>query len=132
MRKYFLAVGMGILFAGPLLSSGAGLVPCDGPIQGAIDCNFTAFFYMVNTFIRYAIFIAFPITACIFAYAGWLLITDQGSAKNISKAWELIKDAGTGFAIMLLGWVAVKFILDKLLDPSYKPVLDSLFKNSGN
>lgn len=121
-------VALAALSFAPFISS-AGLVTCGGP-GSTVDCNFETLFEMINTFIRYAIFIAFPITACIFAYAGWLLVTDQGSGKNVSEAKKLIMDAGEGFIIMLLAWTFIKFILDKLLDPSYSPVLNSLFRNS--
>ena len=128
MRKYFLAVLLALASFGPLLSHGA-LVTCDGPAPaaGGAVCDFYTFFGMINVFIEYAIFLAFPITACIFAYAGFLLITEGGSPDTIKKAWGLIKDAGLGFGIMLLGWVFIRFIFDNLLSSSFSPAYNTLF-----
>ena len=128
MRKYFLAALLASLSFAPFISQAA-LVTCNGPVAGnnLPACDSAQLFVFVNGAINYMILFAFPVVACIFAYAGFLLITETGSPATFKKAWGLIQDAALGFCIMLLAWVAVRFIFDNLLTSTYSDVYQTLF-----
>jgi hypothetical protein len=99
-----------------------GIVPsCSGE-----ECGFNDLLLLVKNVINFIIKIAMPIAAVLFAYAGYLYITDQGSGKNISKAKGIFANVGIGFAIILGAWLIVYTIVSTLLkDTTFlKPFFD--------
>ena len=61
----------------PVLSLADGLVPCDNS-AGQL-CDFNAFMTLINTIIHFVLYgMVIPITAIMFAYAGFLFITAGG------------------------------------------------------
>lgn len=106
------------------LSENAGIVPCgrscDDPSTGDVDesavctlChlfllmkNITSWIFTVMTYIAFAVLVAM----------GILYIVSAGNTQMISVAKSGIKAALYGFAIVLLGWVAINVILMVLAD----------------
>ncbi|QQR77344.1 MAG: hypothetical protein IPJ67_04360 [Candidatus Moraniibacteriota bacterium] len=105
-------------------SANSGIVPCgrscDDPSTGDVDesaictlChlfllmkNITSWIFMVMTYIAFAVLVAM----------GILYIVSAGNTQMISLAKSGIKAALYGFAIVLLGWVAINVILMVLAD----------------
>ena len=106
------------------LSENAGIVPCgrscDDPSTGDVDesavctlChlfllmkNITSWIFTVMTYIAFAVLVAM----------GILYIASAGNTQMIGVAKSGIKAALYGFAIVLLGWVAINVILMVLAD----------------
>ncbi|HEV8666544.1 MAG TPA: hypothetical protein VN665_01700 [Candidatus Paceibacterota bacterium] len=97
----------------------SGLVPCGyGQFTGGNEsssstgcqaCNLAQLIQNVMTF---AIGIAIPIAAALFAYAGFLYITSASNLGNISKAKGIFKDALIGFLIAICAWLIINTLLN--------------------
>lgn len=86
----------------------------------AVSCDFCMVLAIINKVINFLLkVIAFPLCALILLYAGWLYISDMGSAENKTKAKKFLINAVVGFMIALAAWIIVKTILVGLgFDPS--------------
>ena len=94
------------------------LVPCDNtpdPTTGVIahPCDWTALMALVNNIINFIIyFMAIPIAAIMFAYAGFLLLTAGGEAAGArTKAKNIFTNAVIGLVIAVACWLIIKLIL---------------------
>jgi len=103
------------------------LVPCAG-----LDCQFCDLATLVQRLIRFAILIAVPIAAGLFAYAGILYFSAAANEGNIGKAKKIFASAFVGFLIALAAFLIVEVILRTLVKDQYvtnwntiKCVLDS-------
>ena len=95
------------------LSSNGGLVPCDNS-SGDV-CNFTQLMNLVNGIIHFILFfMAVPIAAIMFAYAGFLMVTSGGSTESRSKAKSIFTNALIGLAFAVAAWLIVRTILSIL------------------
>lgn len=90
-----------------------GLVPCTGT-----DCDFNSFLTLIGNVINYTIFIAVPIAAVAFSYAGFLYLTAVGDTGKIEEAHGIFKSVLTGVFIMLAAWLLVNAILTGLGVPT--------------
>src|SRR3989338_1553177 len=91
-----------------------GLVSC-GLGSGEI-CDFKAFMGLINTVIRFALFyLAVPISAIMFAYAGFMLITAGEEASSArTKAKDIFTNAVIGLAVAAGAWLVIRTILSIL------------------
>ena len=99
-----------------------GLVQCGrtgSAQQQATGCDFTALINLVNTLIQYLIFIAMPLAAIAFAYAGWIYLSAGGDTGKVKKAHQLFMSVGIGFALILSAWLIFKYIAVTFLSPYY-------------
>ena len=101
------------------VTSGTGLVPCDGPrsVAGsdARTCNFQSLFKGLEEIIKWMFFIAIPLSLVSFAYAGILFMS--GKEANISTGKEIFTKVIWGLVFMAGGWLLVHTIVGGLLDP---------------
>ncbi|MDE2107121.1 MAG: transglycosylase SLT domain-containing protein [Patescibacteria group bacterium] len=113
-------------------SSGSGvaswLVPCGGstvpgvptnPIT-ATGCNLCNLGQLIQNIINFLIIIAVPISAALFAYAGYLYFTavdDQGKVKQAKKIFSSVI---IGLVIALSGYLIVQTLMNALLNPQFK------------
>src|SRR3990167_8830772 len=94
-------------------SPGGGLVPCDN--SAAKPCDFNAFMNMINIVINYIFkYLAVPIAAIMFAYAGVLMVASGGSTESRGKAKKIFTNAALGLIIAAISWVVIKTILSIL------------------
>lgn len=107
----FSIVGIMIVPFGVFAQAG-GLVPCDG--TKANPCGYEQFIELVDNVIGYAIAIAFPIAAIMFAYAGFLYLTAAGNTGQIKQAHSIFINVAIGFIFVLAAWLIIDFILDRL------------------
>ncbi|MBI1999461.1 MAG: hypothetical protein HYS74_02295 [Parcubacteria group bacterium] len=86
----------------------AGLVPCGGP--GEPPCGFDQLIKLVENLIDFAILIAAPLAAIMFAYAGWLYLSSQGSEQKVKSAHGVFMTVLWGILFILGAWIFVKFL----------------------
>ncbi len=120
MKKLFTFVIAFCIITSPIITFAANpLVPdCN---TGALNasgsgyvnaCDFNALVGMVNNGINWLIiYLATPLAAIAFAYAGFLLLTSGGSEEKLRKAKTIILNVVVGFVIALAAWLIVKTIL---------------------
>ena len=102
--------------------STGGLVTCGkepDATTAATSCNFAAAIAMINRLITYLIYIALPIAAISFAYAGWLYLSAGDNSGQISKARTIFMDVGVGFILILSAWLIFKLVETTFLSPTY-------------
>src|SRR3989344_5117404 len=89
----------------------SGLVVC-GNGTNATECNFTDLVNQVQTVINFLIFrIASPLAAIMFAYAGFLYVTNGGNESQIKQAHDIFLNVLLGIVIVLAAWLVMSFIL---------------------
>ncbi len=96
----------------------SGLVPCGyGVFTGGNEsssstgCQACNLAQLIQNIMTFAIGIAVPIAAALFAYAGFLYITSASSPGNIGKAKGIFKDALIGFLIAICAWLIINTLL---------------------
>lgn len=93
-----------------LESPNGGIVPCKD------DCDFNDFMTLINNVIKFMLFyLALPICAIMFAYAGFLMVTAGESASEArTKAKGIFMNALIGLLIATTCWIVVHSILEVL------------------
>lgn len=96
---------------GPSPQSG-GLVPCGEMVNGKLDeCTWKDVVQLVNNLIDFGIkVIALPISALLFAYAGFKMLTSGGKQGELQKAKSILLNTFIGLVLTLSGWLVVSFI----------------------
>lgn len=103
----------------PSSQGNSGLVPCGyGPFDprgndaasstGCQACNLAQ---LIQNLMTFAIGIAIPIAAALFAYAGVLMFTAADDTGKITKAKGIFKDAFIGFLIAITAWLVINTLL---------------------
>lgn len=86
--------------------STSGLVPCD------TNCGFKDFMTLINKFINYVVFfLALPLSAIMFTYAGFLLLTAGGEVSQKNKAKHIFTNVVWGIVIAVAAWLIVNTLL---------------------
>ncbi len=111
------SVTMAASWTNGLVTCGKGAGTPDKP--AATSCDFSALIDMVNTIIQYLIFIAMPLAAISFAYAGWIYLSAGGDTGKVKKAHEIFANVGIGLILVLSAWLIFKLIATKFLSDTY-------------
>ncbi len=86
------------------------LIPC-GTDANPEQCTFTDFITLINRVIDYLIFyLALPLSAIMFAYAGFLLVT-AGGGEAKTKAKGIFFNVLWGLLLAVGAWLIVKTLL---------------------
>ncbi len=86
-----------------------GLVPCDNVTK---PCDWTQLMYMVNLIIHFILFyMAIPIAAIMFLYAGFELVTSGGSTEKRGTAKKVFTNAVIGLVLAAACWLIIRIIL---------------------
>jgi hypothetical protein len=97
----------------------SGLVVCgNGTAANAASeqCAFEDLIKQVQVVIDFLIFkIAAPLAAVMFAYAGFLYVTNGGNESRIKEAHEIFWNVFIGLIVALAAWMVVSFILNFFL-----------------
>ena len=95
-----------------------GLVPCDG---SSIDpCGFNDFIDLIRNVVDFLMFkVAVPLSAILFAYAGFLMMFAGGDEGKIKRARAIFWWVFVGIVITLSAWLIVKTITSALLKPGF-------------
>ncbi|OGI60560.1 hypothetical protein A2641_03440 [Candidatus Nomurabacteria bacterium RIFCSPHIGHO2_01_FULL_37_25] len=122
--KFFISLAVFLMLVAPVISFAAfdplkGLVPCNNTPDDsgtiAEPCNFTAFMKLINNIIDFILFyMAIPIAAIMFFYAGFKLVTSGGSTEARGKAKNIFTNAVIGLVLAAAAWLIVKTLLSIL------------------
>lgn len=88
------------------------LVPCGN--TGQPVCNFYQLTKLVQNIINFLVYMAAPVAAVAFAWAGVLYLTAAGDEKKIGQAHTIFTDVLIGLGIVLSAWLIVKLIVTGL------------------
>lgn len=100
------------LFLIPFVSFAQGIVPtsCTGP-----DCGFPHLMELAKNIMDFLITVSIPLSAIVFAYAGFLFMTAAGNEGQVSRAKEIFTKVLIGFVFVLCAWIIVWSITNVLL-----------------
>lgn len=141
IHRFVSAVLLGIfVFAIPSLAfaaSPSSIIPCgfdingDGTVKDSStlvwasnatspgnheECYFNDAIETAQNVINFLIFrIAAPLGAVMFAYAGFLYVTNRGNEGQVKQAHDVFMNVFWGLIIALAAWVTVNFILEFFL-----------------
>ncbi len=114
--------------------AGKSLVPCgnDKTIQKDDNgkdiititnpCGIDDVFVMINTIIDFILkYLAVPIAAIMFAYAGIKLLLAGGESGQMSKAKEIFVNVAWGLVLVAGAWLIVKLVLSTLGYTGWNP-----------
>jgi hypothetical protein len=87
-------------------------------IKDAGGCGWKDLIYLLNTAIKFMIYIAASLSAIAFAYAGFLYMTAFGQSGKIEQAHGIFSKTITGIFFVLIGWLLVATILKVLGVPN--------------
>jgi len=128
-RNIFRLLAVGIIFfipfallyaaAAPVQGSPSNLIPCgvDGPdpdtiVSGDEQCEWEDLITLAQNVINFLIFwIAAPLAAIMFAYAGFLYVTNQGNESQVQHAHQIFWYVFLGLVMALAAWLLVNYIL---------------------
>lgn len=131
MKQFFIFFLIFSFIATPALSlaqssTWKGLVPCGTESTPIVTdkagkqtggevinpCNFDFFLGLINKLIEFILFfLAIPIAAIMFAYAGFELVTSGGEAAKRTKAKDVFFNAVIGLVIAAAGYLIIKTVL---------------------
>ena len=137
IAKFLIPVLIFLMLLAPAISladfdPARGLVPCNntpstnGTIPETEKCDYYAFLKLINILIYFVLYyMAIPIAAIMFVYAGFLLVTaGEEVASARTKAKGIFWNAFLGLVIAAAAWLIVKTLLSIL---GYKD-LEEYFK----
>ncbi len=92
------------------------IVSCTGVggTGGGIECNWCRLVQMIGNIVQYSIYLAVMLSAIMFAYAGFLFLTNNGDRANVTKAWNIFRRAIFGTIAILAAWLIVHAIMTNL------------------
>ena len=96
----------------PLVSFGqtVELIPCGRANQN--PCEFNDLLKLINNIVRFVfIYLALPIAAIMFAYAGVMMLTSGGSTQSWSKAKGIFANTALGLILAAGSFLIVRMIL---------------------
>lgn len=128
-RSFFVFLATLFIVVAPTVAfAQSTIIPCgfdtnaDGiikniPLAGIKEeCDFNDLITLAQNVINFLIFgIASPLAAIMFAYAGFLYVTNRGNEGQVKQAHDIFLYVFWGLVVALGAWVFVNFILEFLL-----------------
>ena len=112
-------VGLSLYIAIPALLFAAGMprqiVPCNG-----VDCKVCDIAILAQNLINTGIFIVISLSALLFAYAGFLYLTDSAVGGQ-QKAKSIFSQVVGGLILLLAAWLIVDTLMKSVLGGSFGP-----------
>ena len=91
------------------------IVSCNGS-----DCNLESFATLVQNLLNFGIFFASIIASILFAYAGWLYLSNAMTGpQSITQAKSIFKNVAVGYLLILGAWLIVDTLLGSLLGTDF-------------
>ncbi len=112
MQRIILFSVLGLVLIVPFVVS-AQIVPQDCANNPA-DCDFQALLELAQNILKFIITTAIVVSAIMFAYAGWLFLSDAGNTTNIAAGKKIFSSVAVGLVIVLVAWLLVDTLLDVL------------------
>jgi len=109
-----------IILSEEIKALGNGLIPCGtkkDPKTGVVlePCTYKHLFDLINNVVNFILyFLAIPIAAIMFAYAGFLYLSSQGDTSKVSKATGIFGDVAMGLIYIAAAWLIIKTVLSIL------------------
>jgi len=111
--------GMFFVFS-PALALAAGLptkiVTCNG-----VDCTVCDIAIVAQNVLNTAIFVLVALSAVLFAYAGWKMLTAQGNTESYSQGKSIFGNVVLGLVIILAGWIVIDTLMKTMTNSSFGP-----------
>lgn len=92
------------------------IVPCSG-----IDCKVCDLAVLAQNLINTGIYVVIFLAAMLFAYAGFLMLTNQANPGVESKAKKIFSNVVIGLVVILSAWLVVDVLMKTLLGGSFGP-----------
>ncbi len=136
-QKIGVMVVAGVILILPLIAFAnehIGIVPCGvpggeyldsnkAPQSAAGECGFSDLIILASNIMTFLIYyVAVPLAALGFMWAGSDLVINQKKEEAWSKAKDRFWDIGKGFAIMIAAFLLIRLILDEFLSVEQKAV----------
>ena len=94
------------------------IVTCDGTsVGGGTDCTICDLAKLAQNIINTGIFVAVFLSAILFAYAGWLYISNE-ALDEVGRAKKIFLDVVLGLSILLGAWLVVDTLIRTILGGS--------------
>lgn len=92
------------------------IVSCAGPVasDNLPSCNWCSLVTMIANVVDYAIYLAVIVSALAFAYAGFLILVNNGNAGKVRSALTIFKRTLFGVIGVLAAWLIVDAIMTRL------------------
>lgn len=129
MKKFQAAMLAGyysLVLAFPLFVFGQGglprkIVPCDGTsIGGGTECTVCHFAQLAQNLINTGVFIFVFFSALMFAYAGFLKLTNEALGEQ-AQANKIFSNVAMGLIVLLAAWLVVDTLMKSLLGGNFGP-----------
>ncbi len=91
------------------------LVPCDG-----LNCTVCSLATLAQNILNAGIFLSVFLSAILFAYAGWLYLTNEAIGQQ-QKAKDTFKNVVIGLVIILAAWLVVDTLMKMMLKGDFGP-----------
>ena len=85
------------------------IVPCNG-----VDCKCEHLVQLAQNIINGGIFLAIFLSAILFAYAGWLYLSNEAVGQK-EKGRKLFSNVAIGLIIIMAAWLVVDTLVSSLL-----------------
>jgi hypothetical protein len=85
-------------------------------------CNFEHFVELGRRIINLAIYLAIPLAALSFAWAGFTILTAGGNMGQRDKGKKIFTKVAIGLFWVLAAWLVINTILSALLKDGYSPL----------
>ncbi len=124
-RQLFLIILISIAVIIPALTMAASQPPT-GVIGGRIvpdcgaDCGWTDLVQLASNILNFLVFISVMAAAIMFAYAGFLYMSDGGSMSKVKEAHGVFAAVAVGIIIVLVAWLAVDTLMKTLTGKGIK------------
>jgi hypothetical protein len=98
-----------------IINDGIAPIDCGYNLSdGGKLCGFSELITLIQNVIEYIFILVIPITAIVFAYAGYLYLTSGGSLKKRKKAKNAMTSVLIGIVIVMCAWLLVTLIVRTL------------------
>jgi hypothetical protein len=131
MKKIIISLFIFLFLVSPVISladeSWGGLIPCDNTptIKSGVGnattvvyegnhkpCDFNAFLALINGIIHFILFyLAIPISALMFAFAGFEMLTSGGSEEKRGMGKKVFSGAVFGLVVSAAAWLIIRTLL---------------------
>lgn len=91
------------------------IVPCTG-----LNCSVCHLGELAQNILNAGIFLSVFLSAILFAYAGWLYLTNEAIGQQ-QKAKDTFKNVTIGLVIILAAWLVVDTLMKMTLGGNYLP-----------
>lgn len=122
-RVFSLALVLLVVVLVPSFALAAGLpdriVPCGSSDQSA--CTICDLAKLAQNILNAAIWLAVIFSAILFAWAGFLYLTNVGNPGGISKAKEVFTNVFIGLVIIVAAWLVIDILMRMFLGASLLP-----------